>query len=252
MRSACPGGDRQRGPRRAPAHGLAPSLLGDLLGLIRCDFLSFVGMDTAQQADWFGQAAPLEPGGDRQETEEDIAPFWQHYWDSPCCSYPDQTGDLRSITKISDFYSARQWHNTGMHCDYLRVEHEIMVCMPAGPGADRRSRAAGRRPERAAAVLPRGRPGFLRTGPRAAYPAAPAPAPGLPGRGAPPPRHTAAHPRHWELLHLVAAGHTNAQIARRLGVTEGTVRKHLENVYARLHVSSRTAAVTRAFPDRDT
>ncbi|MFZ0754145.1 MAG: hypothetical protein WAN00_10300, partial [Trebonia sp.] len=93
-----------------PAHGLAPSLLGDLLGLIRCDFLSFVGIDTARQADWFGQAAPLEPGDDWQETEEDIAPFWQHYWDSPCCSYPDQTGDLRSVTKISDFYSARQWH----------------------------------------------------------------------------------------------------------------------------------------------
>jgi DNA-binding NarL/FixJ family response regulator len=48
----------------------------------------------------------------------------------------------------------------------------------------------------------------------------------------------------------VAAGHTNAQIARRLGVTEGTVRTHLENIYERLQVSSRTAAVTRAFPDR--
>jgi DNA-binding NarL/FixJ family response regulator len=33
--------------------------------------------------------------------------------------------------------------------------------------------------------------------------------------------------RHWELMRLVAAGHTNAQIARRLGVSEGTVRKHL-------------------------
>jgi Bacterial regulatory proteins, luxR family len=55
--------------------------------------------------------------------------------------------------------------------------------------------------------------------------------------------------RQWELLGLVAAGHTNAQIGRRLGVTEGTVRKHLENVYTRLQVSSRTAAVTRAFPD---
>ncbi len=55
-------------------------------------------------------------------------------------------------------------------------------------------------------------------------------------------------PRHWELLHLLAAGHTNTQIARRLGVTEGTVRTHLENIYGRLHVSSRTAAVARAFP----
>ena len=57
-------------------------------------------------------------------------------------------------------------------------------------------------------------------------------------------------PRHWELLRLLAAGQTNTQIARRLGVTEGTVRTHLENIYERLHVSSRTAAVTRAFPDR--
>ena len=57
-------------------------------------------------------------------------------------------------------------------------------------------------------------------------------------------------PRQWELLRLVAAGHTNVQIARRLGISEGTVRTHLENIYERLHVSSRTAAITRAFSDR--
>jgi DNA-binding NarL/FixJ family response regulator len=45
----------------------------------------------------------------------------------------------------------------------------------------------------------------------------------------------------------VAEGLTNGQISRRLGVSEGTVRKHLENIYARLQVSSRAAAVTRAF-----
>jgi DNA-binding NarL/FixJ family response regulator len=48
----------------------------------------------------------------------------------------------------------------------------------------------------------------------------------------------------------VAAGHTNAQIARRLGVTEKTAGKHLEHIYARLQVSSRTAAVIKAFPDQ--
>ena len=51
------------------------------------------------------------------------------------------------------------------------------------------------------------------------------------------------------MLHLVAAGHTNTQIARQLGISEGTVRTHLENTYQKLGVSSRTAAVTRAFPD---
>jgi len=48
----------------------------------------------------------------------------------------------------------------------------------------------------------------------------------------------------------VAAGRTNSQIARQLGISEGTVRTHLENIYQKLGVSSRTAAVTRAFPDR--
>ena len=38
-------------------------------------------------------------------------------------------------------------------------------------------------------------------------------------------------PRHWDLLRLLAAGHTNAQIARRLGISEGTVGTHLENIY---------------------
>ena len=46
------------------------------------------------------------------------------------------------------------------------------------------------------------------------------------------------------------AARTNTQIARQLGISEGTVRTHLENIYGRLGVSSRTAAVTRAFPDR--
>ena len=56
-------------------------------------------------------------------------------------------------------------------------------------------------------------------------------------------------PRQWELLRLLAAGHTNAQIARRLGISEGTVRTHLEHIYRLLQVSSRTAAVARAFAD---
>jgi DNA-binding NarL/FixJ family response regulator len=46
----------------------------------------------------------------------------------------------------------------------------------------------------------------------------------------------------------VAAGHSNADIAQRLFLSENTVRKYLENIYERLSVSSRTAAV--AAPSR--
>lgn len=56
------------------------------------------------------------------------------------------------------------------------------------------------------------------------------------------PRLTA---REHEVLALVALGKTNAEIAHRLWVAPGTVRKHLENVYAKLGVNSRTAAVAR-------
>lgn len=53
------------------------------------------------------------------------------------------------------------------------------------------------------------------------------------------PRVTA---REREILELVAEGRTNAEIAERLWVSPGTVRKHLENVFAKLGVHTRTAA----------
>jgi DNA-binding CsgD family transcriptional regulator len=55
-------------------------------------------------------------------------------------------------------------------------------------------------------------------------------------------------PREWEVLRYVAKGCSNAEIARILWVTRHTVRKHLEHIYEKLNVSSRTAAVARAFP----
>jgi DNA-binding CsgD family transcriptional regulator len=51
--------------------------------------------------------------------------------------------------------------------------------------------------------------------------------------------------REREVLAWVARGKTNAQIARLLWLAPGTVGKHLEHVYAKLGVSTRTAAVTR-------
>jgi DNA-binding NarL/FixJ family response regulator len=53
--------------------------------------------------------------------------------------------------------------------------------------------------------------------------------------------------RQQQLLNLVAIGYTNSQVGRRLSISEATVRKHLENIFERLQVTSRTAAVTRAF-----
>ena len=52
-------------------------------------------------------------------------------------------------------------------------------------------------------------------------------------------------PRQWEVLRQVATGASNTQIARTLRLSEATVRKHLENVFLRLGVQSRTEALAR-------
>ena len=51
--------------------------------------------------------------------------------------------------------------------------------------------------------------------------------------------------REQEVLSWVARGKTNPQIAELLWLAPSTVRKHLENVYAKLGVTTRTAAVSR-------
>jgi DNA-binding NarL/FixJ family response regulator/signal transduction histidine kinase len=53
-------------------------------------------------------------------------------------------------------------------------------------------------------------------------------------------------PREVELLTRVASGLTNRQIAHRLGITEGTVKRHLRNIFKKLDVTSRIEAVNRA------
>ncbi len=52
--------------------------------------------------------------------------------------------------------------------------------------------------------------------------------------------------RELEVLELVAAGSTNEAIARRLFVSVRTVERHLSNVYAKLHVSGKSARAAAA------
>jgi LuxR family maltose regulon positive regulatory protein len=52
--------------------------------------------------------------------------------------------------------------------------------------------------------------------------------------------------RELELLRLIAAGLSNSQMAETLVVTVGTIKWHLNNIYGKLDVRSRTQAVARA------
>jgi DNA-binding CsgD family transcriptional regulator len=49
--------------------------------------------------------------------------------------------------------------------------------------------------------------------------------------------------REHEILIWVSRGKTNSEIAAILWISAGTVRKHLENIYAKLGVSNRAGAV---------
>jgi DNA-binding CsgD family transcriptional regulator len=223
--------------------GLPPSLLVDMMSQIRCDVIGFVGFDSGRQ---HTSSAQLMQDGGTAMVGASAPVNWDHYWHCQPCSYPDRTGDLRSIVKISDFYSTRQWHSIGTRCGINRpmgFEHDLMLTLPTQPspvsGSGRTMRLFFFRgpgsdfSERDRALLTLLRPHLHHAyldGERRRHPAAP------------------LTPRQISLLQLVSAGHTNTQIARRLGISEGTVRTHLENIYERLHVSSRTAAVTRAFP----
>jgi DNA-binding NarL/FixJ family response regulator len=53
--------------------------------------------------------------------------------------------------------------------------------------------------------------------------------------------------RELEVLQLVAAGATNREAAAKLFITEATIKSHLLNIYAKLGVRDRAAAVTEAF-----
>ncbi|MFZ2528058.1 MAG: response regulator transcription factor [Rhodococcus sp. (in: high G+C Gram-positive bacteria)] len=53
-------------------------------------------------------------------------------------------------------------------------------------------------------------------------------------------------PREIQVLEAVAAGFSNREIARRMFLSEGTVKTHLTNTFGKLGVRSRTAAVAQA------
>jgi two-component system response regulator DegU len=53
-------------------------------------------------------------------------------------------------------------------------------------------------------------------------------------------------PREVEVLEMLALGRTNREIAQKYVLSAGTVKRHVENLIAKLEVSDRTQAVVRA------
>jgi DNA-binding CsgD family transcriptional regulator len=72
-------------------------------------------------------------------------------------------------------------------------------------------------------------------------------APDLARLGTSPTETHGLSPRELEVLRLVAAGKSNRAIAGELVISEHTVARHIQNIYAKLHLSSRAAATAFAF-----
>src|SRR5204862_3529571 len=150
--------------------------------------------------------------------------------------------DVRAL-RIFDFASPRQLHRLDYYDQALRplgVEYQMRFWLTAPPGIARfysisRRNESGDFTDRDRDMIQLVRPFLLALHERfdADVPES-ADVDGLTNR-------------ETEILGWVARGKTNQEIAAVLIVSPHTVRKHLEHVYEKLRVNSRTAAVARAF-----
>jgi DNA-binding CsgD family transcriptional regulator len=223
-----------------PGEAMPEAVLRGLARLIPCASVTFCELDLRHQVvvtDQEVSDAPT-PAGQLEAIDE---VFWAEFWNCLFCSYPERTGDLRSVIQLSDFYPRRRLHATAMWADLYRpvgAEHEMLAPLPAPPGHARRilfirgpADPDFSEPERLALDLLR---------------------PHLHGVWQDAQRRRAGvsnlTPREWEVLHLVAAGHRNAEIAARLYVSTSTVNMHLRHIFTKLGVHTRTAALALAMP----
>jgi DNA-binding CsgD family transcriptional regulator len=212
------------------------SVLAALAGLIGCDDVTFQAMDVRRKQVDCQVFGPDEEAGAAPELLEI---FWRSFWDSPACCYPQRTGDHTSVTRLSDFYTRASFRRTllGAYFAATGMRHEITLPLPPDGERDRRLmlfRSSGSDfTDADALALHLLRPHLITLHQRQRRRRE-----GIPD----------LTPRQMQILTLVAAGLSNVQAARALGISQTTVGKHLENAYARLDVNSRTAAVAKIYP----
>ncbi|MEV1168418.1 response regulator transcription factor [Nonomuraea sp. NPDC049784] len=61
------------------------------------------------------------------------------------------------------------------------------------------------------------------------------------------PQQQSLSPRELEVLSLISRGATNREVAKKLFITEATVKTHLLHIFAKLEVNDRAAAVATAY-----
>jgi len=154
-------------------------------------------------------------------------------------SYWARTGDVAAVLRWSDFYSQTELKNQPFY-DLVRqdttVRYGIVVPLPAPAGWTRKvgffrtHRDFSERDRLALQLLrPHLHEVYLDAERR---------------------RHGVPHltRREREILQLVSHGYSNAEIAGTLFIAVATVRKHLENIFNRTGIRTRSAAAALAVP----
>jgi DNA-binding CsgD family transcriptional regulator len=182
------------------------------------------------------------------------------YWTvGPCpvTLYRSRTGDL-AATRLSDVVGWRRYTETALYREYFRpvdIDHQLDLGLQV---ADRRQRTLlfcrerGDRDysERDRAVLEALRPHLRAREARSELLRKSLAATTSAFDGPDDPR-SALTPREREVIYLAGAGKKNAEIAAELWVSPATVKKHLDNVYQKLGVGSRAAAVSKVQARRE-
>jgi DNA-binding CsgD family transcriptional regulator len=219
-------------PARCGGRGrfVPESFLSDLAELVGAHDVTFQVMDPYRRTIALQSTDPCD-GDDHDDDITNL--WWRAFWES--CCYPERSGDFSSVWRTGDrlpgVHAGRHWHAFAAATGVDRSSHMILPLQPQGP-VDRRRILWRYSPDvfadRDALLLALMRPHVeilqhvQQQVPRL-----------LP-------------PRQLEVFRLMAVGRTNAEIAGLLVLSEATIRKHVENIYARLGVSSITAAVLQA------
>ncbi|PYF96772.1 regulatory protein, luxR family [Georgenia satyanarayanai] len=218
-------------------------LLEPLLG---CDGVSFQAMDSLTLALWHqqdmvdGEGAQYGPGEMEASEGDPLTELWERSWWSGTCSLIERTG-AAVVTSDRSWYTEREVAEDPLNRELLHHVDELIVGHPVGPFRSLRilaPRTSGSPFAERELVLMRLLHPHLQPLLVAAASEQPVAAPAL-------------TPRQLEVLRLVRFGMPNRHVARALGISEGTVRKHLENAYERLGVHNRGEAVAAALDQDD-
>ncbi|HKO28085.1 MAG TPA: LuxR C-terminal-related transcriptional regulator [Solirubrobacteraceae bacterium] len=223
----------------ADEHAFTLETLAALGELIPSDELAYCHLDRVHRTE-------VEYVG-TDDGEDDGGLFWRIVDEHPICRHQQAYADF-SATRLSDVISERRLLNSRIYAEWFRphgFETELEIGIARSRTRTRNfvlNRASGDFSARDRAVLDLVRPHLRRIHDAAEMRRA---------LGSSEPadlnRLTA---RETEILELVAAGLSNAAIAERLWIAPGTVKKHLENIYAKLEVANRAAAVMRLSSER--